>query len=70
MAGVVHYSAYLGSETVYEVKVGDQILKVLRPNSNRDDNGWCADGQPVWLSWSPKAPPFCWHRITKRGMKC
>ena len=56
VAGVVHYSAYLGSETVYEVKVCEQILKVLRPNSSRDDNGWCADGQPVWLSWSPQSP--------------
>ncbi|MDE2042325.1 MAG: TOBE domain-containing protein, partial [Alphaproteobacteria bacterium] len=44
-----------GSETVYEVKVGTQMLKVLRPNASRHDNDWCHDGAPVWLRWAPDA---------------
>jgi len=56
VAGTIHHSAYLGSETVYEVKVGTLIMKVLRPNAARYDDRGFEDGQEVWLRWHPQAP--------------
>jgi len=56
VAGVIHHSAYLGSETVYDVRVGEVLMKVLRPNMRRYDERGFDDGQPVWLHWHPQAP--------------
>jgi len=56
LMGTIRDYAYLGSETVYEVQVGTQVLKVLRPNAQRYDARGFDYGQPVWLRWHPQAP--------------
>jgi spermidine/putrescine ABC transporter ATP-binding subunit len=57
VAGTIRHSAYLGSETVYEVALaGGGEMKVLRSNVHRYDERGFALGDTVWLSWSPRSP--------------
>jgi spermidine/putrescine ABC transporter ATP-binding subunit len=57
VAGTIRHSAYLGSETVYEVELrGGATMKVLRSNVRRYDERGFALGDAVWLSWSPRSP--------------
>lgn len=57
VAGRIARSAYLGSETTYEVVTANgALLKVLRSNTHRFGESGFADGDQVWLSWHPAAP--------------
>lgn len=56
LAGIIRDFAYLGSETVYQVQVEHQILKVLLPNTQRHAARTFDYEQPVWLRWHPQAP--------------
>ncbi len=57
VAGEIRHSAYLGSETVYEVGLaGGTVVKVLRSNTRRYEERGFDDGDPVWLSWSARSP--------------
>jgi spermidine/putrescine transport system ATP-binding protein len=57
VAGVVKHLSYLGNETAYEVEVpGGCILKVTRSNVSRYEERGFEGGEPVWLSWHPRAP--------------
>jgi spermidine/putrescine transport system ATP-binding protein len=57
VAGTIRHSAYLGSETVYEVALaGGGEMKVLRSNVRRYDERGFALGDKVWLGWSPRSP--------------
>ncbi len=56
-AGQIRNSAYLGSETVYEVALaGGTIVKVLRSNTRRYEERGFDDGDAVWLSWHARSP--------------
>ncbi|MEO6256010.1 MAG: ABC transporter ATP-binding protein [Sphingomicrobium sp.] len=57
VAGEIKHSAYLGSETVYEVAVGqDTIIKVLRSNTLRYEERGFNNGDAVWLTWNARSP--------------
>lgn len=57
VAGVICQKAYLGSETVYEVRQESGInIRVLRSNAVRSGDQDFAPGQPVWLTWHPTSP--------------
>ena len=57
VAGEIRHSAYLGSETVYEVALASAtIVKVLRSNTRRYEERGFSDGDPVWLSWHARSP--------------
>ena len=56
VAGEIKHSAYLGSETVYEVAVGqDTIIKVLRSNTLRYEERGFNNGDAVWLTWNARS---------------
>lgn len=57
MPGIVRHLAYLGNETLYEVEVaGARRIKVTRSNVARYEERGFSGGEPVWLSWHPRAP--------------
>ncbi len=56
LQGIIRDYAYLGSETVYQVQVGQQIMRVLRYNTARYAEREFEIGQSVWLCWHPQAP--------------
>jgi spermidine/putrescine ABC transporter ATP-binding subunit len=57
VAGEIRHSAYLGSETVYEVAVAEgTIVKVLRSNTLRYEERGFNNGDPVWLNWNARSP--------------
>ena len=55
--GVITHISYLGSESVYEVRLeGGRTVRVIRPNLTRwdqEDFGW---DEPVWLAWHACSP--------------
>ncbi|QMW23823.1 ABC transporter ATP-binding protein [Sandaracinobacteroides saxicola] len=58
--GVIADIAYLGSESVYEVKValadgGERMMRVIRPNLTRWDQEDFTWDEPVWLGWHAEA---------------
>ena len=57
VAGEIRHSAYLGSETVYEVAIAEgTIVKVLRSNTLRYEERGFNNGDPVWLNWNAGSP--------------
>jgi spermidine/putrescine transport system ATP-binding protein len=57
LAGTIDHIAYLGSESVFEVKlVNGTTMRVIRPNLTRWDQEDFVEEQPVWLSWHACAP--------------
>ena len=57
VAGVIHQISYLGSESVYEVKLpNDRIVRVSRPNLSRWDQEDFTWDDPVWLRWHGDSP--------------
>ncbi len=57
VAGTIRHVAYLGSESLYEVELGDgQRLKALRSNLTRWDQEDFALGEAVWLAWHACSP--------------
>ncbi len=57
VAGTITHVAYLGSESLYEVALGDgQKLKALRSNLTRWDQEDFALGETVWLAWHACSP--------------
>jgi spermidine/putrescine ABC transporter ATP-binding subunit len=55
--GVIDHIAYLGSESVFEVKLlNGTTMRVIRPNLTRWDQEDFVEEQPVWLSWHACAP--------------
>ncbi|WP_157217511.1 ABC transporter ATP-binding protein [Flavisphingomonas formosensis] len=55
--GVVRHLSYLGNETLYEVEIAcGRRIKVTRSNVARYEERGFSGGEPVWLSWHPRAP--------------
>jgi spermidine/putrescine transport system ATP-binding protein len=55
--GVIVRSAYLGSQTLYDVEIATgTVMKVSEANRERDASPGLAAGAGVWLSWDPSAP--------------
>ena len=56
-AGTIRHISYLGSESVYEVALGNgRIVKALRSNLTRWDQEGFVVGEPVWLAWHACSP--------------
>jgi len=56
VAGIITDIAYLGSESVYEVRTeAGKILRVIRPNLTRWDQEDFTWDEPVWLGWHAEA---------------
>jgi spermidine/putrescine ABC transporter ATP-binding subunit len=56
VAGIVRQSAYLGSETLFEVQLtAGKRIKVLRPHHAAQDGEGFAPGDAVWVSWPDSA---------------
>ena len=57
VAGEIRHSAYLGSETIYEIALANgTIVKALRSNTRRYEERGFDNGDPVWLSWNARSP--------------
>jgi len=57
VAGEIRHSAYLGSETIYEIALATgTIVKALRSNIRRYEERGFDDGDSVWLSWDARSP--------------
>jgi spermidine/putrescine ABC transporter ATP-binding subunit len=57
VAGTITHLSYLGSETVFDVAIGDgRLVKVVRSNLTRWDQEDFTWDEPVWLSWHACAP--------------
>ncbi|HVY03060.1 MAG TPA: ABC transporter ATP-binding protein [Caulobacterales bacterium] len=57
VAGVIKDMSYLGSETVFEVELGNgRRVKTLRSNLTRYDQEDFTWDEPVWLSWHACSP--------------
>jgi spermidine/putrescine ABC transporter ATP-binding subunit len=57
VAGTIHQISYLGSESVYEVKLdNERIVRVSRPNLSRWDQEDFTWDDPVWLRWHGDSP--------------
>ncbi len=55
--GTIRRASYLGSETVYDVRLASGgEMRVLRSNVARYEDRGFADGDKVWLTWSPRSP--------------
>ena len=53
-AGVIQQIVYLGSESVYDVELGNgRRVKALRSNLTRRDQEDFTWDEPVWLAWPP-----------------
>ncbi|WP_448582111.1 ABC transporter ATP-binding protein [Thermaurantiacus sp.] len=56
VAGTITDIAYLGSESVYEVKLETgKMVRVIRPNLTRWDQEDFTWDEPVWLGWHAEA---------------
>ncbi|MFQ3665648.1 MAG: ABC transporter ATP-binding protein, partial [Sphingomonadaceae bacterium] len=56
LPGMITDIAYLGSESVYEVRLeSGRILRVIRPNLTRWDQEDFTWDEPVWLGWHAEA---------------
>jgi spermidine/putrescine transport system ATP-binding protein len=57
VAGVIKDMSYLGSETVFEIELGNgRRVKTLRSNLTRYDQEDFTWDEPVWLSWHACSP--------------
>jgi len=55
--GVIRHIAYLGSESIYDVELGNgRRVRALRSNLTRRDQEDLTWDEPVWLAWHACTP--------------